>query len=88
MVCPIRPDVVLVVLLLVGVRNVGHVLHVGELAIRSASVAKGAALGLDCALGVDVLVPGLHGIFILVTDDEIVDNPWITLPKDLNAIEA
>lgn len=85
---PIRPNLVLVVLLLVGIRNVGHVLQVGELAIRSAGMTKGAAFGLDCSLGVNVLVPGLHGIFILVADDEVVDNPGITLPENLNAIEA
>lgn len=78
----------MVVLLLVGVRNVGHTLQVGEFAVRSASVTKGAALRLNGPLGVNILVPGLHGIFILVTNDEVVHNPGISLPEDLNAVEA
>lgn len=86
MICPVRPD--LVVLLLVGVRDVGHALHVGELAVRSAGVTKGTTLRLNCPLGVNIFVPALHGIFILVTDDEVVDDTRVTLPEDLDAIET
>jgi hypothetical protein len=39
-------------------------------------------------LGVDIFVPVLHGIFVRVADDEIVDDTWVTFPEDLDAIET
>lgn len=85
---PVRPEIVVIELVLVGVWNIGHALHVCELAVRSASMTEGTALGLDLPLGIDFFVPALHGLFILVTDDEVVDNARVTLPEDLDAIHA
>lgn len=84
----VRPDLVMIKLVLVGVWNIGHVLHVCELAVRGASMTEGTALGLNRPLSIDFFVPALHGLFILVTDDEVVDNTRVTLPEDLDAIHA
>jgi hypothetical protein len=66
----------------------GHTLHVCEFAVRGTSVPKIASLGLDRSLGVNVLVPIAHCVFVRITDDEIVNNTGVTLPKDLNTVEA
>lgn len=88
MIISIRSTLILVIVLLVGIWYVGHVLQIGELAVGSASVTKRSALGLNLSLGIDVLVPALHGIFVGVSNNEVVDNTRITLPEDLNAIET
>lgn len=47
---------------------------------------RAAFFRLSQALGIDVLVPFLHDIFILVADDEIVNHSWVTLPENLNPV--
>jgi hypothetical protein len=74
--------------LLVRVRHVGHVLHVRKLAVGGAGVASIALLRLNQPLVVDVFVPIAHRVLVLVADDKIVDNPGISFPEDLDAIEA
>jgi hypothetical protein len=43
---------------------------------------------LDRSLGVDVLVPVAHCVLIRITNNEIVHNTGITLPEDLNTVQA
>lgn len=78
----------MVVVLLIGIWNVGHILHIGELAVRSARVPKRTTLGLNLSLGIDFFVPALHGVFVGVPDNEVVDYTRITLPENLNAVET
>lgn len=49
---------------------------------------EGAALRLDGTLVIDVSVPIAHRVFILVPDDKVVDDTWITFPENLDAIES
>lgn len=79
--------VVGVVLLLVGVWHVAHAFHVGEFAVRCTSVAHSASLRLDRPLGVNILVPITHGIFIGITNDKIVDHAGISFPEYLDSVK-
>lgn len=81
-------DFIVVVLLLVRIRYVDHVLQVCKLAVRGASIPKSPPLGLNGPLSVNILVPAFHGVIVLVPNDEIVDNAWVTFPEDLYAIET
>lgn len=51
-------------------------------------MASIALLRLNQSLVVDVFVPIAHCVLVLVADDKIVDNPGISFPEDLDAIEA
>lgn len=77
-----------VILLLVGIGHVGHALHVCELAVRCTGIAQRASLRLDLALGINVLVPIPHGVFVYITDHKIVDDTRITFPENLNTIKS
>jgi hypothetical protein len=47
-----------------------------------------ALTSLEVPLVVNVLMPLLHNIVILVTDDEIVNDARIALPEDLDSVRA
>jgi hypothetical protein len=80
--------VVGIILLLIRVGHVRHALHVRELAVGCTSIAQSASLCLDRPLGVNVLVPISHGVFICISDDKIVDNTRVPFPENLNTVES
>lgn len=88
MVCIFVVGVIGIILLLIGVRHVRHALHVCELAVGCTSIAQIASLCLDRSLGVNVLVPIPHGVFVYISDDKIVDNTRVSFPENLNAVES
>jgi hypothetical protein len=67
---------------------VGHALHIGELAIGCTGVAQSASLRLDRPLSIDVLVPIPHGVFIDITDNEIVDDTRVSFPENLDTVKS
>jgi hypothetical protein len=77
-----------IILLLIWVWHVRHVLHVRELAVGCTSIAQSATLRLDRPLGVNVLVPISHGVFICISDNKIVDDTRVPFPENLNTVES
>ena len=51
-------------------------------------MANSASLGLNCTLCVNFLVPATHSVFVLVTNDKVVNNARVAFPENLNAIKA
>lgn len=77
-----------IILLLIGVGNVRHALHVRELAVGCTSIAHSASLRLNHPLGVNVLVPSPHGVLVNISDDKIVNDTRVSFPENLNTIES
>lgn len=88
MIRPILANLIGVIFLLVRIWHVGHAFQVSEFAVGRAGVPKSAALRLNCTLQVDVFIPIAHRVFVLIADDEIVDDTRVTFPEDLNAIKS
>ena len=77
-----------IILLLIGVWHVRHALHVCELAVGCTSIAQSASLRLNRPLGINVLVPIPHGVFIYISDDEIVHDTGVSFPENLNTVQS
>ena len=88
MICIFAVGVIGIILLLIGIGHMRHALHVCELAVGCTSIAQSASLGLDRPLGINVLVPIPHGVFIYISDDEIVDDTRVSFPENLNTVES
>lgn len=88
MICIFAVGVIGIILLLIGVGHMRHALHVCELAVGCTSIAQSASLRLDRPLGINVFVPIPHGVFIYISDDEIIDNTRVSFPENLNTIES
>lgn len=65
-----------------------HALHVCELAVRCTSITQSTSLSLDRPLSINVLVPIPHGVFIYISDDEIIDDTRVSFPENLNTVES
>lgn len=51
-------------------------------------MSSAAFFCLNSSLVIDIFVPLSHEALILVTDDEVVNDPRVTLPEDLNSVGA
>jgi hypothetical protein len=51
-------------------------------------VSSAAFLSLNGSLVIDIFVPFSHEALILVADDEVVNDPRVTLPEDLDPVGA